>query len=192
MQHTYPQSLILRASTVSKTSISLSSRDNQDHSLLGGLFLLYILTNFFISFFIRPKKEILPIKKKTSSFWIDELPYIIEKNLKILFFIGGLMILFRFLILLILDFNVLGFLNHPYQIAILGSFELSTGISILNDISLSLRIKKALGGLFLGFLGCSLILQVKGIIKNSLNIKFYIIPRLIVGIFSFLFLYFVI
>lgn len=42
MQHTYSQSLILRASTVSKTSISLSSRDNQDHSLLGGLFLLYI------------------------------------------------------------------------------------------------------------------------------------------------------
>ncbi len=105
----------------------------------------------------------------------DVLPKSIMKSINVLSLILGIIILF--VVLNSLIGNLFKF--TPITKLILGSFlELTQGLNLLKSINLSITIKVVLSTMILSFGGLSIHMQIKSILNEKVNLKYFFKARI--------------
>lgn len=156
-----------------------------------GLFLLLnnYLCNFAIGIFLRNKNNKvnntnIEIKKETSL--INTIKHSIESGINTSFIILGNICIFMILINLINNyFNI-----NPNILSIIsGLLELTSGINLIFNLNICLKIKLFLTSFILNFSGLCIIIQSICILNRKINIKKILIIKLVFSlIFSILFI----
>ena len=154
------------------------------------IYIVHIISGLITGLFFRKKdkKHIISNVSKTSN--RDNFTKILFKSIKdifnLLFNILGIMIFFIIII------TVLGktFRDGLLLTIVKGLLEITTGITILSQISLNIHLKVSLITFLISFSGLSIHLQTKSIIEDTdIKYKNYLYSRIIHASLCFIFTY---
>ena len=160
-------------------TIGIKILNNQKIGLI--ILLVHFLTNFIIGYLFRNiyleeiKEEKLILKKSLP--FMEVLKNSITNSFFILINVLGIIIFFS---LITTTINLYLNLNNYSNTLLNGLMEITKGLSLLNDLNLSIIKKATLATFFISFGGFSIHMQIMSILNNyKINYLIYLVSRIL-------------